>query len=488
MARDAERADTQPIQTGARETTATMSRQMMILLIAVAIFAGVAYGGYQLGFWQEDFLTLAAAPRFEGEADSAAIEPVLASAQRIRAEARVVPVRSVELSMPIEGVVQEVFVQEGEHVTAGQLLLKLRDTRQRVLVAQAQATLNRARAAVAFLAAGPKPEEVAQMAAALAAAEANYAKLAEGLTPGAIAAAEAVLAQAQADYRLLTAGADPQELIEATANLELAQAQLSQASAGYNKVRGNPDVGMTDEALAMQEATANYNAAKARVDLLQGGATPELTASAAAAVRVAQAELDTLKQAQPGELAEAAALVEQARAALEFVESGARAEEIAVAQGDVDIAIALLQDALVAVAETELRAPFDGVITMLGIDKGEPVTPNLPVLQLADLSAWRIETLDLSEIDVATIRPGDPVNIAFDALPSLALRGKVTRIRPMGENSNAAPVAGAVSLDDTPLVEQISGDIVYRVIIEPETHAEQLLWNMTALVDFGDRR
>ncbi|HHY58716.1 MAG TPA: HlyD family efflux transporter periplasmic adaptor subunit [Chloroflexi bacterium] len=465
-----------------------MTRQMAILLIAVAIFAGVAYGGYQLGFWREDFLMLAAAPRFEGNPSKNAMEPIVMGAQRIRAEARVVPVRSVELSMPIEGVVQEVFVREGEHVTAGQLLLKLKDTRQRMLVAQAQAALNRARAALSLLEAGPRPEEIAQLEAALAAAEANYAKLADGLTPGAIAAAEAKLAQAQADYRLLTVGADPQELIEANANLELAQAQLNQASAAYNKVRGNPDVGMTEEALALQQATANYNAAKARVELLQGGARPELAASAAAAVRVAQAELDTLKQAQPGELAEAAALVEQARAALEFGKSGARAEEIAVAQGDVDIAIAQLQDALVGVAETELRAPFDGVITALDIDQGEAVTPDLPVLQLADLSAWRIETLDLSEIDVATIRPGDPVDITFDALPDLSLRGKVVHIRPVGENSNAAPISGAISPGDTPLSEQVSGDIVYRVVIDPETHAEQLLWNMTALVDFGSRR
>jgi HlyD family secretion protein len=308
------------------------------------------------------------------------------------------------------------------------------------------------------------------------------------LTPGAIAAAEAELAQAQADYRLLTAGADPQALIEANAKLELAQAQLSQASAAYNKVRGNPDVGMSAEALALQEATANYNAAKARVDLLQSGARPEAAASAAAAVRVAQAKLDMLKQAQPGELAEAAAQVEQARAALELVKAGARPEEITVAQGDIDIATAHLQDALVALADTELRAPFDGVITALDIDQGEAVTPNLPVLQLADFSAWRIETLDLSEIDVAMIRLDDMVEITFDALPALTLRGKVIHIRPVGENSRAAPVSGAVSRGDTSLAEQVSGDIVYRVVIEPETHPEQLLWNMTALVDFGDRR
>ncbi len=465
-----------------------MTRQMTILLIAVAIFAGVAYGGYQLGFWREDFLALTAAPRFEGEGGQAAALAVVGGAQRVRAEARVVPVRSVELSMPIEGVVQNVFVREGDHVVAGQLLLKLKDTRQRVLVAQAQAALNRARAALSLLEAGPRPEEVAQLEAALTAAEANYARLAEGLTPGAIAAAEAELAQAQADYRLLTAGADPQALIEANAKLELAQAQLNQASAAYNKVRGNPDVGMSAEALALQEATANYNAARARVELLQGGARPEQAASAAAAVRVAQAKVDMLKRAQPGELAEAAAQVEQARAALALVKAGTRPEEITVAQGDVNIAIAQLQEALVGIAETELRAPFDGVITALDIDQGEPVKPDLPVLQLADLSAWRIETLDLTEIDVATISPGDAVDITFDALPALTLRGKVTHIRPVGENSRAASISGAVVRNDTPLADQVSGDIVYRVVIEPETHAGQLLWNMTALVDFGSRR
>ncbi|HAJ35030.1 MAG TPA: hypothetical protein DCL15_04995, partial [Chloroflexi bacterium] len=121
-------------------------------------------------------------------------------------------------------------------------------------------------------------------------------------------------------------------------------------------------------------------------------------------------------------------------------------------------------------------------------DKGEPVKPVLPVLQLADLSAWRIEALDLTEIDVATISPGDAVDITFDALPALTLRGKVTHIRPVGENSRAASISGAVVRNDTPLADQVSGDIVYRVVIEPETHAGQLLWNMTALVDFGSRR
>jgi HlyD family secretion protein len=465
----------------------SLTRQWLILLVVVGMVAGLGYWSFQNGAWSSALPQAASEPRPQPALTDMAAAPAPVLVRQVRAEANVAPVRSVELGMPVEGIVQDVLVAEGELVAAGQLLMKLKDQRQRVLVTQAQAELNRALAARAFLAAGPKPEEVAQMEAALAAAQANYDKLAGGLLPGAVAAAQAALAQAQADYRVITRGADPQELIEAAAQLELAQARINQASAAYNKVRGNPDIGMLPEALELQAATAEFNAAQARYELLQGGAAPELAASAAAAISVARAQLDTLTAAQPDEVAEAAALVQQAQAALDFVKSGARAEEIAVAQGDVDIATALLQDALVALAETELRAPFTGTVTALTIDSGARIAPDAPVIQLADLSAWRIETIDLTELDVGGIAPGDPVTITFDALPALALTGRVVRIRPVGETGGGVEVASPLPQRDMTEAEHLARDIVFRVVIAPDTHEPRLLWNMTALVDFGPR-
>jgi HlyD family secretion protein len=293
--------------------------------------------------------------------------------------------------------------------------------------------------------------------------------------------------QAQAEYRVGTAEADPLAVVEATAELELARVQLESARAAYNQVRGDPNIGMRSEAMDLQEATAAYNAAQATLQLLEQGASPEAAAALAAAVKVAQAELDALRRAEPGEVAGAEALVREAQAVLEGVQSGSRAEEIAVAQGDVDVAVALMQEALVALAETELRAPFDGTVTGLAIERGETVSPGTPVLQMADLSNWQIETLGLTELDVANIEIGAAVDITFDALPGLALPGRVQSIRPVGAPSQVALADGLFSQQDLSIDEQLNGDIVYRVRIEPEGHDGRLLWRMSALVDFGER-
>ena len=84
---------------------------------------------------------------------------------------------------------------------------------------------------------------------------------------------------------------------------------------------------------------------------------------------------------------------------------------------------------------------------------------------MADTSNWEIETSDLTEFDVVGVRPGDKVQLAFDAIPDLQLTGTVLRIRPIGEDNR--------------------GDTVYKVVVTPDSNDERLLWNMTAVVTFG---
>jgi HlyD family secretion protein len=89
------------------------------------------------------------------------------------------------------------------------------------------------------------------------------------------------------------------------------------------------------------------------------------------------------------------------------------------------------------------------------------------VLRLADTSGWQIETTDLTEINVAQVKPGMPASVTFDAIPGLELSGRVSQVEPYGDTRQ--------------------GDIVYTVIITPDQQDERLRWNMTAKVSIGSR-
>ncbi len=457
-------------------------RRWYIPLAALLAALGIAYGAYALGYWPAEFVQVLASPRLNANDTRNDALAVSSPVRRIRAEARVVPARWAQLSMALDGTVQQVLVREGEAVVAGQLLVKLKDTRQRVLVSQAQAELDRAQAALKLAQAAPQPELIAELEAALAAAQANYSKLADGLLPGAITEAEEALAQAQADFAFLTQAASPQLLAEATTELNLAQAKLTEAETEYAAVSGRADAASLPEAFALQKATAEFNAAQAKIDLLQGGATPAQRAGAAAAVRQAQARVDALKNALPGELAEAAAVVQQVQAQLDLARAGVRSEEVDVAQAEVNVALAGLQEAMVALSESELRAPFAGTVTALNIGAGEQVAAGAPLLQLADTALWQVETLDLTEMDVVGILPGEEVSVTFDALPDLALTGTVAHVRPVGENSRTTTLYDPGAPEDV-----LTGDVVYKVVITPDQQDARLMWNMSSLVDFGER-
>src|SRR4051794_14532451 len=68
------------------------------------------------------------------------------------------------------------------------------------------------------------------------------------------------------------------------------------------------------------------------------------------------------------------------------------------------------------------------------VQVGEYVAPGTPVVQLADLATWQIETTDLTERNIVRVRKGSQANVTFDAIPDLELHGTVSRIRRLGEN------------------------------------------------------
>jgi HlyD family secretion protein len=393
-----------------------------------------------------------------------AILPPVKATSRIIAEGVVLPRRYAALSVPESGTVSEVLVEEGDHANAGQVLVQLESRSQRAAVSEAEAAVQAAESSLEELKAGAREQEIAAEEAKLDGAKARLKRLLEDPRSSDLAAAQAALDESQAALDDLLDGPGDDEIASAAAERANAAAALQQAQAAYDEVKWFDGAGQLPEALQLQQATNDYEAANATYEALIAGPKDAEIAAAQARVRKAEAELEQVKQsARDSEIAEAEAEVRQSEAELDLLKAGTRSEQIAKAEADVVAAYATLRKAQAELADTELRAPFAGTVAMIGTRTGELVDSTRPVVQLADLSSWVIETDDLTEIEVVDVRPGAQVTITFDAIPDLELPGQVTWITPYGEEKE--------------------GDITYTVLVEPDEDDPRLRWNMTAVVD-----
>jgi len=118
-----------------------------------------------------------------------------------------------------------------------------------------------------------------------------------------------------------------------------------------------------------------------------------------------------------------------------------------------------------ALANAEVRAPFAGVVTDLNLKVGEFAAAGQPVVTVADTSNWVVKTTDLTEINVVSLKEGQPVTVKLDAIPGVELKGNVLSI---GQSYS-----------------KNQGDIVYEVTVLLTDQNPAMRWGMTAAVTFA---
>jgi HlyD family secretion protein len=98
----------------------------------------------------------------------------------------------------------------------------------------------------------------------------------------------------------------------------------------------------------------------------------------------------------------------------------------------------------------------------LDVRAGETAIPGAVIAAVADLSAWKVETSDLSENSAAAVVAGQRVKVTLDALPEDVFGGVVESVRAKGT--------------------KYQGDWVYRVTVRMDERDTRWLWNMTAKI------
>jgi len=131
----------------------------------------------------------------------------------------------------------------------------------------------------------------------------------------------------------------------------------------------------------------------------------------------AEASLEQAKTQRNQKITQAESKIEELQHELKLQESKKES-----AESDLEEARQNLED-------TTIRAPFDGTVTKVNIEEGETAKPNSVIATIIPEENYKIEA-DVSEVNIASIDQGDPVNIDFDAFPNKEYQGKVSKIHP----------------------------------------------------------
>jgi HlyD family secretion protein len=117
------------------------------------------------------------------------------------------------------------------------------------------------------------------------------------------------------------------------------------------------------------------------------------------------------------------------RAALELINAPPRAEDVAIAQANLSLADATLQEQRVLLQKTQLYSPSDGVILRRYLKTGETISiqPLIPILQVGDTARLRVRA-EIDETEIGQLKRGQRAWVSAAAYPNRRFSGSISRI------------------------------------------------------------
>ena len=266
------------------------------------------------------------------------------------------------------------------------------------------------------------------------------ATLEQSSLPAALISAQADLITAQNNLQTVLDNSKPRadaELALAQAQKALDDAQKATNSKLYQNAGPNTiDIARANVITAQSEVDKwteiyNRNASRAQDDSQYAAALSGL-ANARQKLQAAEYNLqyavslpDSLSvQTVYAQLDQAKANLLTAKQNWDKVKNGPNPDDIAAAQARVAAAQASLN-------QTKISAPFDGTVTVVNAKPGDRIQPGSAAFQLDDMSRLLID-VQVSEVDINNVKPGQPVDLTFDAIPDQTYHGAVTDISAIG--------------------------------------------------------
>lgn len=318
------------------------------------------------------------------------------------------PRRQVDLTFDATGKVQEILVEEGQFVSAGEPIAILNAEPLAEAYEDAQLRLQAEQIEFDTLFAEPMAEELALAEAELLAAQLSYggstALTGEGSIQEQIEVIEYELAKNRAWQSSLSRDVSLANLSQSAVNLE-----------------------DTIDRLNGETTTDYFNAVNSRdrsaTQLRQSEASLLEQSNA-----ISETEADVM--AESNRLADyggSNSIVQEAQARIDLINFSSDPDDIELTYAQIDLALAeiALAEAEAQLEDAIIRAPFDGLVVSNNLVIGE--FPSTDAVTLVDISQFEIN-LPIDEVDIVEIAIGQSVSFTLDALSDVELVGVVEQI------------------------------------------------------------
>jgi len=371
------------------------------------------------------------------------------------------------LSTRVSGTVVQVAVADYQRVKAGDLLVQLKDDDFKAQVAQSEAGVAAAEAALENNA-KQKDLQSSRIIQAQAGIQAATAEIAQ--TVAAIQAAQADVENAQAGVD--AAGA---KIPDAQAAVEAAQADAERTQLERKRQEALLELGSAtkqkvEQVVADQQRFAAILDSR-KAELAQTRALVESRraefSKARAQVSLRQSEQQRARAQLSSRTAEVDAQVKQ-RAVLDAQELQLRAdlnakqESLKVAQTNLDY--------------TKIVAPTDGIVGERKVRIGQLVSPGTQVISLVENTVW--VQANYKETQLTNVAKGDPAEITVDTFPGVVLKGHVEEIAPASGSQFALLPPDNATGNYTKIVQRIP----VKIVLDPNPNlADRLRPGMSVI-------
>ena len=122
--------------------------------------------------------------------------------------------------------------------------------------------------------------------------------------------------------------------------------------------------------------------------------------------------------------------LDDAQRTFDSLKAGTNPDDLAAAQAKVSAAQSILNLA-------HIQAPFSGTVTQATPLPGDQVAAGKLAFRVDDLSNLLVD-VQVSEVDINSISPNQPVTLSFDAIPTKTYHGKVSQVSQAGDVTSGA--------------------------------------------------